>query len=108
VSRVEGQRSWRLACALGLFVAALVATVSAFATSSAACDPPGTPACGRQNLASWQLTLAVVGLVPAGLLVYAVASGRKRLALGALAAGVLCYLGWALLNDAAVHGWQHL
>jgi hypothetical protein len=89
-------------------MAALVATVVAWATSAAACDPPGTPACSRQDLASWQLAVAVVGLVPTALFAYAVSSGRKRLALGALAAGVLCYLGWALLNDAAVHGWQHL
>jgi hypothetical protein len=52
--------------------------------------------------------LAVVGLIPAVVLVVAAALGKRRLALLALAVGVPLYLGWAVLLDAAVHGWDDL
>jgi hypothetical protein len=68
----------------------------------------GTPACGRQDLASTQFTLATIGLVPALVLVIAAALGKKRIAALALAVGVPLYLAWALLMDAAIHGWDDL
>ncbi len=55
-----------------------------------------------------QLVLAFIGAVPVALLLYAAIRGRRRLALSALIAAAIIYLGWGVLNDAAVHGWQHL
>jgi hypothetical protein len=52
--------------------------------------------------------VALVGLVPAVVLIVAAALGKRRLALLALAIGVPLYLAWAVLLDAAVHGWDDL
>ena len=66
-------------------------------------------ACARLSLFSTQAqTVALVGLVPAIVLVVAAALGKRRLALIALAVGVPLYLGWAVLLDAAIHGWDDL
>ena len=73
-----------------------------------ACENEGTPACGRQDLASAQFTLAMIGLVPALVLVAAAAPGKKRMAAVALLVGVPLYLAWAFLMDAAIHGWDDL
>ena len=88
----------------GACFAVLVAT----AVDWLACENEGTPACARQDLASLQQTVAVVGLVPAVVLVVAAVLGKRRLALLALAVGVPLYLCWAVLLDAAVHGWDDL
>jgi hypothetical protein len=50
----------------------------------------------------------MIGLVPAFVLVVAVAVQKKWLATLALVVGVPLYLVWALLLDAAVHGWDDL
>ena len=60
------------------------------------------------RLASAQFTLAMVGLVPALVLVLAALLGKRRLAIAAVVVGVPLYLVWALLLDAAVHGWDDL
>jgi hypothetical protein len=73
-----------------------------------ACENEGTEACRRQNLASAQFMLAIVGLVPALVLVLAAALGKRRLAAIALAVGVPLYVAWAVLLDAAIHGWDDL
>jgi hypothetical protein len=97
-----------LLAAVGALGAACVAVLAAAAADWLACENEGTPACARQDLASMQQTLAVVGLIPAVVLVVAAALGKRRLALLALAVGVPLYLGWAVLLDAAVHGWDDL
>jgi hypothetical protein len=73
-----------------------------------ACENEGTEACGRQDLAFAQFVLAIIGLVPALALVVAAALAKRRLAALALAVGVPLYLAWAVLMDAAVHGWDDL
>jgi hypothetical protein len=78
------------------------------AVSWLACENEGTPACARQDLATAQFRLAVAGLIPSFLLVLAALLGKRRLAIAAVVLGVSLYLAWALLIDAAVHGWDDL
>jgi hypothetical protein len=73
-----------------------------------ACENEGTEACRRQELASTQLTVAIVGIAPALALVVATALGRRWLAAVALALGLAIYIAWAVLLDAAIHGWDDL
>jgi hypothetical protein len=97
-----------LLAAVGALGGACVAVLAATAVDWLACENMGTPACARQDLASTQQTVAIVGLLPAVVLVVAAALGKRRLALLALAVGVPLYLSWAVLLDAAVHGWDDL
>jgi hypothetical protein len=97
-----------LLAAVGALGAACFAVLAATAAGWLACENEGTEACARQDLASTQHTVALVGLVPAIVLVVAAALGKRRLALIALAVAVPLYLGWAVLLDAAVHGWDDL
>jgi hypothetical protein len=89
-----------------------VARVSPYSSAALrhwlACENEGTEACRREDLAWAQYVLAIVGLVPAVALVVAVLFSKRRLAIGAVAVGVPLYLAWALLLDAAVHGWDDL
>jgi hypothetical protein len=73
-----------------------------------ACENEGTPTCARQDRAYAQYIVALVGLVPAAALVLAVALKKRWLAAVALAVGVPLHLAWAVLLDAAVHGWDDL
>ena len=73
-----------------------------------ACENGETPACERQDLASAQQAVAIIGLVPAVFLVVAGARGNRRLTVLALVVGVPLYVVWAILVDAAVHGWNDL
>jgi hypothetical protein len=104
----EMARILGLLAAVGVFGAACVAVLAATAVDWLACENEGTPACARQDLASTQQMVALVGLVPAVVLIVAAALGKRRLALLALAIGVPLYLAWAVLLDAAVHGWDDL
>jgi hypothetical protein len=97
-----------LLAAVGGLGAACFAVLVAGAVDWLACESEGTPACSRQELASTQLTVALVGLVPGVLLVAAVGLRRRRAARLALAVGAAVYLTWAVLVDAAVHGWDDL
>jgi hypothetical protein len=94
--------------ALALFGGAVLAVFVGAAANWLACENRGTPACARQELASATLILALVGLVPAFVLVLAALLGKRRLAIAALVLGVPLYLAWALLLDAAEHGWDDL
>ena len=58
---------------LALLGGAVFALPVAWAVDWLACENEGTPACARQDLASGQLILAMIGLVPALLLVVAAA-----------------------------------
>ena len=51
--------------ALALLGGAVLATLVGWASNWLACENRGTPACARQDLASAQFTLAIVGLLPA-------------------------------------------
>jgi hypothetical protein len=50
----------------------------------------------------------MIGLVPALVLVVAVALRKRLMAALALAVGVPVYLVWAILMDAAIHRWDDL
>jgi hypothetical protein len=104
----EVARILALLAAVAALGAACFAVLAATAADWLACENEGTPACARQDLASAQQTVAIVGLVPAVVLVVAAALGKRRLALFALAVGVPLYLGWTVLLDAAEHGWDDL
>jgi hypothetical protein len=95
--------------AVGALVGSCVVLAVAWATSFVAClESTGTDACGRKDLATVQLIVACVAFIPVLTLVYGVWVGRTRLAWFALANTVAVYALWALLNDAAVHGWDDL
>ena len=94
--------------ALALLGGAALAFLVAAVVNWLACENEGSEACGRQDLASAQFDLAVIGFVPALVLMVAAALGRRRTAAVALAVGVPLYLAWAFLLDAAVHGWDDL
>jgi len=96
-----------LLVALALLGGAVFAFLVAGAVNWRACENQGTPACDRQDLGFGQFILAMIGLVPL-LLVVAVAVRKRWVATVALAVGVPLYLAWALLLDAAVHGWDDL
>jgi hypothetical protein len=97
-----------LLIALALLSSAVFALLVAGAVNWLACENEGTPACARQNLAFGQYILAMIGLAPALVLVVAAAVQKKCVAALALAVGLPLYLVWALLLDAAVHGWDDL
>jgi hypothetical protein len=94
--------------ALALLGGAAFAFLVAGVVNWLACENEGTPACSRQDLASSQFILAMIGFAPALVLVVAAALGNKRLAALALAVGVPLYFAWAFLMDAAIHGWDDL
>ncbi len=94
--------------ALALLGGAGFAVLVGWTVQWLACENEGTEACARTDLALATYVLAIVGLVPAVVLLLAALFSKRRLAIGALAFGVLLYLSWALLLDAAVHGWDDL
>lgn len=94
--------------ALAVLGAAAFAFLVAGVVNWLACENEGSEACGRQDLAFAQFILAMIGLVPALALVVAAALPRRRIAALALAVGVPVYLAWAVLMDAAIHGWDDL
>jgi hypothetical protein len=94
--------------ALALVGGACMAVVVAAAWNWVACENEGSEACGRQQIAATQLIVALVGVVPAVALVVTVALGRRRFAGVVLSVGVATYAAWAVLLDAAIHGWDDL
>jgi hypothetical protein len=103
--------AWRVVAvlaALALLGGAGFAVLVGGAANWLACENQGTPACARQDLASAQFALAIVGLIPSCLFVLAVLLRKHRLAIAALVLGIPLYVTWALLLDAAVHGWDDL
>jgi hypothetical protein len=46
------------------------------------------------------------GLLPAVAMVYLAFIGRRTAAKFALLIGILWWIGWAVLNDASIHGWD--
>jgi hypothetical protein len=85
--------------------ASLVALLVAYLVDGYACDTEGSAACARQSLASLQFWVAIAGVgLVTGFFICAV---RRKVTLAWLLLGcsVLFYVGWGILNDAAVHGW---
>jgi hypothetical protein len=93
--------------ALSLLGAAAFSVLPSLAVQWLACENEGTEACSRQSLADVVPMVAVAGLLPAILLVWDAWRGRRR-ALIWLAVGLAVYAFWAILLDAAVHGWDDL
>jgi hypothetical protein len=94
--------------ALALLGGAAFAFLVAGVLNWLACENEGSEACSRQDLASAQFVLAMIGLVPALVLVVAAALSKRRMAILALSVGVPLYFAWAILMDAAIHGWGDL
>ena len=95
-----------IAGASALVVVAIGAVVLAWATDFAICLQDIT--CEDRGLKRAQLALAVLDVVPASLVVFAVLRRRPRLKWLAIATFLLSLAVWALLNDAATHGWDDL
>jgi hypothetical protein len=95
---------------LGLFVLGAAATAVLFAgvLNWLACLEETSEACGRQGLANVQLALAAVAAIPAFGLAASILFGRRRAALVLVIVGVVAYASWAVLADAAHHGWDDL
>jgi hypothetical protein len=94
--------------AVGIAVA-LVAVFAAFiAYLSNGLLSTGDAGSHETPLLIWQLIVALVGLLPAGLFTWALCTRRDRQARLWLATGIVIYLAWGVLNDASVHGWSHL
>lgn len=55
-----------------------------------------------------QLAVAAVGLLPAGLFARALIRRNDSQAVVWLVLGIVVYVAWGVLNDAAVHGWANL
>jgi hypothetical protein len=95
--------------ALALFGAGVVIVPIAWAIQFVACDELGpSEACDRQQLANIQLGVALVALVPGSIFVWHVWRKQRRRALVSGALVFVAYFTWALLADAAVHGWDEL
>ncbi len=104
----EGTSSWAFTGAVVLLGAGAFAVFIALLVARLACDTPGSQACERQSLATLQVYVAAAGLVPLGLVALAAWRGRTRSAWRWLIVALLVYATWAVLNDAAVHGWDDL
>jgi hypothetical protein len=94
--------------ALALFGGAAFAVLVGHTAHWLACENEGTPTCARQDLAWATFVLAIVGLIPSFVLVLAALLAKRRLAVAAVVVGAPLYLAWAILLDAAVHGWDDL
>jgi len=54
-----------------------------------------------------QLVIAVAAVIPPGLVVRALERRDDRQAVVWFRIGIVVYIAWGVLNDAAVHGWSH-
>lgn len=88
------------AAAAAFFVAGLIEWL--------ACDVESSEACERHGLAQLQLTVATAAIAPSLALAVAVLTRKRRTALLGLAAAIAFDAAWAVLADAAVHGWDDL
>jgi len=93
-----------LALGVILLLLAVFTAYGSLLTMVAACEYVDTEACERKDLATAALVVAIVGLLPALMFLINAGLGRIRRALTWLAIGLLTYLAWAVLSDAATHG----
>ena len=73
-----------------------------------ACDVEGSEACERQGLAQLQLAVAAAAVAPSLAVAVALVARKRRTGILALVIAIVLYGTWALLADAAVHGWDDL
>lgn len=91
-----------------MVAAAVSAVFFAAVVDWLACESGPSQACDRKDLARLQLQIAVVGLAPIFAFALAWIGGWRRVAAAMLILAVGTYLTWAVLADAAVHGWGDL
>jgi hypothetical protein len=96
----------RVAVGIAVCCAALFAAFIAYVTNGLLST--GEVGSHETPLLIWQLIVALVGLLPAGWFVWALYRRSDRQALLWLVTGMVVYLAWGVLNDAAVHGWSNL
>ena len=53
-----------------------------------------------------QLVVVLIGLAPPLVMIVAAFANKRRAALAAVVVGLILWAGWAILADAAVHGWD--
>ena len=92
------------------FVAAVFGTFIALVTYALLCngESGGSTACPNGEATETmtaQLILGFLGLLPPAVMGYFAHQDRRGPALIALILGVVLWVGWGVLNDAAVHGW---
>lgn len=93
---------WVLTGALALTCAAAFGTFVAWLSYELLCDENCVT---RPWELDWQLYVACAGLVVAVAMTWSVITGRARAAGVCLVAGLVLYAAWAVLLDAATHGW---
>ncbi len=100
----------RVIGAIALLLAAAFGTLVAVVTLYALCRDGTHVSClrGPSFELVAQLVVATLGLGAAALLLANAVRDRPRRATRWLVVGLALYVGWAFLNDAAVHGWQSL
>jgi len=89
-----------VAAVILLFIGALVAAVIASLVGVGG-DSPATVS--HRGLLGVQETLAVIGLLPAAVLIGAVVDHKRRLSALSLATVVITYVSWAALYAVATH-----
>ena len=85
-----------------LLLAAAFGTFIAFVSYVLLCDENCT---GRSWELTWQLLVACAGLAVVALMTYFAATGQRRAADISLLIALVAYAVWAVLLDAATHGW---
>jgi hypothetical protein len=91
---------------LGL-IGAAAAVLLALLTKSLICHGDSDTSC-RTGLMNIQLLVALAGLIPLVAMLRASIQRKTMLAFGLFFIAILIYAAWAVLNDAAVHGWDNL
>jgi hypothetical protein len=98
----------RIATAMAVVAAAVFAAFFAVVLDWLTCESGPSEACDRKDLARLQLQIAVAGLVPSLAFAFAWIGGWRRVAVATFILAVGAYLTWAVVADAAVHGWGDL
>ncbi len=95
------------ALSLASVVAASFGAFIAYLTYGLLCAGSDNGSCGADSTAmKAQLVIGLLGLIPVGAMVYFSFKGSRLGAVVSLVVGLLIWAGWAVLNDAAVHGWD--
>lgn len=92
-----------------LFVAAAFGGFIAWITHGVLCGEGTSPMCFEGNATTTmtlQLVVGLLGVAIAGAMLYFAFQGKRHASRWALAAGLLTFAVWAVLNDATVHGWD--
>jgi hypothetical protein len=73
-----------------------------------ACEVESSEACERHGLAQLQLAVAAAAVAPSLAVAVSLVARKRRTGFLALVIAVVLYGTWAILADAAVHGWDDL